>query len=225
MRRTVVLALIVPALALGLGACGGSSSDEGGQGSSSSSSSSTTGGGGTTDFAALAAKGRDAEVKVSYRNRDKDGTFTVAQHGGDSYVAFGNDAIYGVGGATITCQGSGSDAQCFALPGPADLATTVVQSFFGAYAGLVDRAGDASRAFGAVTTSTSSERIAGRDAECATVTVQGVDAAATVCLDQETGVLLRIGSGSDTDLITATSFAPATAADVTPPATPQTLGG
>jgi hypothetical protein len=224
MRRRMPLTATV-ILALALAACGGSSSSSSGGGSSTTS---TTGGTGeSAGFAELAAKGKDAQVKVSYRSRDRSGTFTIAQYRGDSFVSFGNDTIYGVGGATVTCQGTGADAQCFALPGPADVATTVVQSFFGAYAGLIDRGADLSDTFSSVTTSTSTETIAGRAAECATVEASafGGTGSATVCLDRSSGVLLRIGSGSGTDLITATSYAEATAADVTPPATPQTLGG
>jgi hypothetical protein len=227
MRRTLSIAATATTLALALAACGGSSSSKGGSGGGADRTTTTTAaasGGGA--FGELAAKAKDANVKVTYRSGGKDGELTIAQFDGDSFISFGNDAFYSVGGKSVTCQGTGADAQCFELPGNADLAGTIVQSFFGAYASVFDEVRSSSSALGSVRTSTSRETIAGRSAECATISAKalGQSGDVSVCLDAETGFLLRAG-GSGAGAIEATAFRSSTAADVTPPATPQGMPG
>lgn len=229
MRRTPLIAATATTLALALGACGGSSSSKGGSGGSARTTTTTAAASGDRAFGDLAAKAKDADVRVTYRSGGRDGDFTIAQFEGDSYLAFGNDAFYGVDGKSVTCQGTGADAQCFELPGNADLAGTIVESFFGSYAAILDGAASSSSVFGSVRTSTSRDTIAGRSAECATISgnALGRSTDVTVCLDAETGFLLRavVDDAKDSDGVEATSFRTSTAADVTPPATPQGIPG
>ena len=222
--------LLIPALALALAACGGSTASEGDElGSSRSTTTTAAPGGGS--FGVLAERGQRADVRINYRSAETDGALTLARYRGNTFVSFGNDAAYGVDGRTITCQGSGPDAQCFELPGNADLSGTILQSFFGAFAVLFDAVGDAGTRFPALDASTESATIAGRSADCAVLAADafGSSGSVRVCLDRETGALLRAGattgSGERLGLIEATSFAPATAADVMPPATPQPMPG
>lgn len=226
MRRTTTIA--VTSLILVLAACGGSSSKEGAGGSERTTTTTAAAASGGA-FGDLAAKAKDADVRVTYRSGGQGDEFTVAQYRGDSYLAFGNDAFYSVAGRSVTCQGTGADAQCFELPGNADLAGAIVQSFFGTYAALFDGLGSASSPLGSVRTATSRDTIAGRSAECATISAAALGRAtdATVCLDAETGFLLRAvaGDAGDSSGIEATSFRASTAADVTPPATPQGIPG
>ena len=227
MRRTTILA-VTTAAALAIAACGGSSSSKGDGGGSTSTTSASSGSGGAA-FSDLAEQAKDANVKATYTSGSSDDEFTIAQYEGDSYLAFGNDAFYSVGGKSYTCEGSGSEAQCFELPGNADLSQSIVQSFFGAYAGIFDGLQDSSSAFGSVRTTTKSTRIAGRDAQCATVSASalGQSGSVSVCLDEETGFLLRAGTsgGGDGRIIEATAFDDSTAADVAQPAEPQSLLG
>jgi len=221
---------LVPALLLVLAACGGSASsdaDDGGAARSTTTTAAPAGGG----FGALAARGREAEVRITYRSGGADGEFTVARYRGDTFVSFGNDATYGVDGATITCQGSGRDALCFELPGDTGLASAIVESFFGGFAVLFDAVDDAGSRFAVLEASTEPATIAGRDAECAVLSADAFwsSGSVRVCLDRQTGALLRsgaaTGSGEQLGLIEATSFRSATAEDVTPPASPQPMPG
>lgn len=228
MRRTTIIAATT--LAIALAACGGSSSSKGGSGGSERSTTSSAVASGGGEFGDLAAKAKDADVRVTYRSGGRDGDFTIAQFGGDSYIAFGNDAFYSVGGKSVTCQGTGADAQCFELPGNADIGGTIVQSFFGSYAAIFDGVRNESNAFGSVKVSSNSETIAGRAATCASyaASAAGQSGSVTLCLDRETGYVLRVGSSANGDSasqIEATSFRTSTAADVTPPATPQGIPG
>lgn len=227
MRRTTIF--VSTALAIALAACGGSSSSQGGSGGSERSTTTSAAASGGGAFGDLAAKAQDANVRVTYRSGGRDGDFTTARFEGDSYLAFGNDAFYSVDGKSVTCQGSGADAQCFELPGNADLAGAIVESFFGSYAAIFDSAESSSSVFGSVRTSTSRDTIAGRSAECATIAAEvlGRSTDVTVCLDAETGFLLRavVDDTKDSDGVEATSFRTSTAADVTPPATPQGIPG
>ncbi|MFM7617091.1 MAG: hypothetical protein ACKO72_06470 [Actinomycetes bacterium] len=227
MRRIRFVAIASVSLVV-LAACGGSSAKDGQErpGRSTTTSAAASGGGG---FGDLAARAEDADVAVTYRNGGQDGEFTIAQFEGDSYLSFGNDAFYRQDGRSITCSGRGADAACFELPGEVDLAGTIVASFFGTYAALFDGLRSASPAFGPVRTSTSSDTIAGRPAACATISAEvlGRSGDVTVCLDAETGFLLRAVAGDtrDSSGIEATSFRASTASDVTPPAAPQGIPG
>ncbi|MFM7061026.1 MAG: hypothetical protein ACKOZL_07565 [Actinomycetes bacterium] len=224
MRPIATLATVT---ALALAACGGSpSSDEGSDTSRVTTTTASTGGG---EFAELARRAGSADVRVTYRNGDGDEGFTIAQYDGDSSISFGGDAVYRVDEGSSTCSGAGATAQCFELLSNVDLAGTISQSFFGTYAALFDGLGSSSSPLGSVRTATSRDSIAGRAAECATVSaaVLGRSTDVTVCLDAETGFLLRAvtSDAGDSSGIEATSFRASTAADVTPPAPPQGIPG
>jgi hypothetical protein len=230
MRRTLTLTA-VSTLVLALAACGGSSSssDKGsGGGSDSSTTTTEQSGSGGSDFAALAAKGKNANIKASYKSGKSDEAITVAQYNGDSFYGQGGDGIYSVGGKSYTCSTSDGDAQCFELPGGGNAGASIVQGLFGAYAGIFDGASDGRSVFGSVDKSTSTETIAGRKADCVKVEAStfGQSGSVSVCIDHATGYVLRVATSADAESVfEATAFSESTADDVKLPAEPQAIPG
>lgn len=237
MRRITVAMLTV---CLGIGAlagCGGGS-DEGSKGSSGASAASGADGGDTggdtadNPLADLASKASDARIKVTYRTDEGD-EITIARDGTDrvSFTTDGN-TLYSVDGKTISCDGTGPDAECTELP-LGNLGGGLLTAFTAIFEGLTKLDSDI---YGGTLTD---ETIAGRSARCATFTASdfaplgglgGGDfdptAEAVICVDAETGILLRLGASSaesSKELLEATAVAEPTDADFEPPTTPQTL--
>ena len=234
MRRTLVITSVLLASTF-LAACGGSSSSSSGTSSNSSKSSgsgsSDSSSSGSSEIDKLVAKASKANVKVTYKSGGKSDEFTLIQHDGDSAFISGTSGIYTTGGKTVSCDGTGSDAQCVEMPGGENLAQSMTAGFFGVYSALF-KASETNNAFVHIGKSTSNETIAGRDAKCVTIdagVLGGGKGSATVCVDAETGILLRgnafSGSNDSKDGIEATSYAESTADDVKPPAAPQALPG
>ena len=230
MRRTLTLTA-TSILVLALAACGGSSSssDKGsGGGSDSSTTTTTKSGSGGSDFAALAAKGKDANIKASYKSGKSDEVITVAQYDGDSFYGQGGDGIYSVDGKTYSCSTSDGDAQCFEIPGGGNAGASIVQGLFGAYAGIFDGVSDSRSIFGSVDKSTSTETIAGRKADCVKVegSTLGQSGSVSVYIDHATGYVLRVATSADAgSVFEATEFSESTADDVKLPAEPQAIPG
>jgi hypothetical protein len=224
----LVIGLLAATLAVA--ACGSSSKS----GSSGSGSSTTVSGGNgsATDLAALAAKAKTSAFKVTYKTSDGD-TITLAQDGNGKESVVQGDHLYIVDGSTtIACDGTTASATCRDVGrGGKAAADALTASITGAY-----------RALATVNSSlfnghTSSETIAGRDATCVTVKASdlggifgtiagalGTDASFAICVDKETGALLKVsgGSGGDTtDVIIATEFGEPSDSDFQPPSTPQ----
>jgi hypothetical protein len=233
MRRVPALILtstLTGTLALGLAACGGSSNKSGsGAGGSDTTTTSGGGSGGSgNEISDLVKKAKSANVKVTYKTTGSDTTFQLAQYNGDSAMTTGDSTIITTGGKTYSCSGTGSDAKCSELPGGATLGNTLLSSFFGAYSLLFSAPDTLTGKLGFVNKSESTETIAGRNAKCATISAgvfTGVTGQLELCVDSETGILLKgqTTSGGKTSSIEATEFATSTADDVKLPATPTQI--
>ncbi len=233
-RSSVVVLLVAGVM---LGACGGSSSSKSGGGGAAPTTAKTPSNGtgsaqspggsspASDDLAALLSKAKTADVKVTYKSDSKSDTFTLVQHGSDSAFISGSSEVVTKGGATYSCSGiDGSTPQCLTTPGGQNVGQAMLSGFFGVYAAVVD--GTLSRVASQLTgvsTTTSSDTIAGRAAKCVTVSAAllGESGNITACIDAKTGVFLKgstdssAGSGGS---IEATSYADSTADDVKLPA-------
>jgi hypothetical protein len=223
------LVIGVLAATLALAACGSSSKS-----GSSGGDTTTTGSGSSsaTDIAALAKKAETASFKVTYKTSNGD-TITIAQDGqGKKSIVQGNNLFIVDGDTAVYCDGTTSSATCEdrgrAGKAAADAATATVTGAYRSLAALNSSLfnGD-----------TSSETIAGRDATCVTVKLAdmggilgsiadkiGADASGSMCVDKETGVLLKLSGGTGgnpTDVLVATEFGEPSDSDFVPPSTPK----
>lgn len=232
MRKHIAV-LALGALALTLAGCGDSDKPSGG--AFNTGPGDTGSGGGDSEISKLLAKTKAATYKVTYQSGDDD-PFTVAQDPPRFAYSSGDSATYVTAdGAAVSCSGSGSSETCTELPGSGDTYKTVLGTAFGAAGALfLSAAGTAIP--GLADIKTSDGKVAGRDAVCATIDGgilgalggEDVKGSYSVCVDQETGVMLELnsdnGAGSTTK-ITATNFGEPTDADFTPPVTPGTVPG
>ena len=219
----------VVAATLALAACGSSS-----KAGSSSSGTTTPASGGTGDLSSLVAKAKDSAFKVTYKTSDGE-TITIAQDGkGKQSVIQGNNLYIVDGSTAIFCDGTTSSAKCEdrgrAGKAAAEAATATITQAYRSLAALHSSLFNGH---------TSSDTIAGRDATCVTIKLSdmagifgaiadklGSDASGSMCVDNETGALLKLSGGSSdnpTDLIVATEFGEPSDSDFQPPSTPQSL--
>jgi hypothetical protein len=218
MRRIVAI-LAVSAIALA--ACGGSSS------SKSDSS------GNSDSFSKLFEQSRNATLKVTYSSTDENGTsgdeFTIAQDGPDKIAFVSGDSEVIVNGATATqCSNLQSEPQCTDYPGGVAAARTQITAATAALSAANTALTNAAKANGLGQSST--DRIAGRTAECVTITPGSGflgDLAKKLgggsyesCLDKDTGVVLKwqVQGGNQATGIIATKVEQPTAADFEAPA-------
>jgi hypothetical protein len=220
--------IVVVAATLALAACGSSSK------SGSSGTETTTTGGSSSDLATLAARAKTAAFKVTYETSN-DRTVTIAQDGKGKQSVREGDNLYIVDGTTaVYCDGTTSSATCEdrgrAGKAAADAITTSVMQAYRQLANL-----NSSLFNGR----THSDTIAGRDATCVTVKASdmagilgaiaekvGSNLSGSMCLDNETGVLLKLSGGSEdstTDVIVATEFGEPSDSDFQPPSTPKSV--
>jgi hypothetical protein len=231
MRKTMatVLGLV---LVVGLiGGCG-SDDDDGGDAGGTTAPTTTEGdGGGSNDFSEIVAKAKSANIRIVYQ-RDGEDSITIAQNGeGKSAYTSGDSTIFTDGDTTVSCEGTGDDAECKEIPfGGA--AASFLTTFTGLFTGLVNLP---ESVFGG---EVSSDTIAGRDASCITFGAgdfsplaalagaldDAIDGEATICVDDETGFLLKLETddgSSQKELFLATEVGEASESDVTPPVTPS----
>lgn len=222
----------VAVLATVLAACGGSSKKDARSGGSNGTgaASGDDSKSGNSDFDKLVAKAKDANVKISYKSGTSSDAFTIIQYHGDSGFVNGDSEYLTTGGKTYSCSSLKSTPECTAVPSVAGTnpAGSMMTAFFGAYAGLLQNTGSFHSLFGSVSSNTSSETIAGRDAKCVKVTgsALGQSGSYTVCVDKETGFLLKgetEANGAAASSIEATSYAESSADDVKLPAQPTTI--
>jgi len=227
MTRLPVTIAATSMLVLALGACGSSSSKSTGlnPGANGSPNANSGGGSGGGDLSSLVNKGKTADVKVTYKTGSDGSSVTIIQRGNDNVYTSGDTSVYNVGGKTITCQGTGSSATCTQLPSTGGSSRGLGGSVLTIYNQLIQAAADSPLI---KNIKTSSQTIAGRNAKCVTLT--GTLAAAagksgTVCIDAETGILLKVASNvnNEGDVLVATSVGTPSDSDFTPPAKPQTL--
>jgi hypothetical protein len=241
--RKVLVFLTIAALAAGmLAACGGDDDDSSGAASNNNDKSSTTKADddnsdttdsttGNAEYDALLKKAKTASYRVTYQNEDGDQQFTISQDPPKSaFVTDDGSRFVRDGDSAVSCDGSGSDAKCFKLPGGAAGIDQMMTGFFGAYAALL--ASDDTHGLGFDVSQTSDETIAGRNAKCAQIEpgklagAAGADGHVKYCVDSETGVLLLAeteGNG-ETSKIEATEFGDPEASDFEVPDDVTDLG-
>ena len=226
--RKIVAVLALSAVALT--ACGGSSSKSG----------SDSNGNKNDSFSQLYDKRKNATIKVTYENHDSDGTtgdaFTIAQDGPDKTAYTSGNSKTIVNGDTVTeCSNLDTTPDCQEVPGGASAAQAMIAGLTGVLS-LADSTITAAASAGGYG-DTSSETIAGRDADCVTITIGSAlgklgsladklgkldkDAGYQTCVDKETGVLLKWavqGNDNDKSELIATKVEQPTDADFEPPA-------
>ncbi len=219
--RRIVAVLAVSAIALA--ACGGSSSN----GKSGSNSS-----GDSDSFSKLFEQSRNATLKVTYSNTDENGTtgdtFTIAQDGPDKTALITGDSEVIVNGTTATqCSNLQSTPSCTDYPGGIAAARGQIAAATATLTAANAAITAAAKANGVGKSSTS--QIAGRTANCVTITPGGGivgDIAKRLgggsyesCLDKDTGVVLKwqVQGGSQAAGIIATKVEQPTDADFEPP--------
>jgi hypothetical protein len=218
--RKIVAVLALSAIALA--ACGGSS------GSKSDSSS-----GDSDSFSKLFEQSRNATLKVTYSGTDENGTtgdpFTVAQDGPDKSAFITGDSEIIVNGTTaIQCSNLQSDPTCSDYPGGVAAARSAIAAATAALTAANAAITGAAKSNGVGKSSTS--QIAGRTAECVTITPgSGIvgDLAKKLgggsyesCLDKDTGVVLKwqVQGGNRAAGVIATKVEQPTDADFEAPA-------
>jgi hypothetical protein len=210
-------------LVLALGACGSSSSKglnlPGATNKSGGSDNSKSSGNGS--FADLIGKAKTADIKISYKTSKNGDEFTLIQRGNDTVYISGDTSVYSVGGKSTTCQGTGSDAKCTSLPSTGSLGKGLGTGLLSSYSTLLSTLATSPLV---KDVKTSKETIAGRSAQCVTLTgaLAATGQSGTVCVDASTGILLSVKDDSGS-LFEATSVGEPSDSDFKLPATPQTI--
>jgi len=237
--------------ALMLAACGGGSSNKSGASGSGAQSTTTAGNGGTSGgsgdnsaLSDLAKQYAKAKIKITYTSSDSsDSTFTIAQDGnGKSAFTSGDSTFYTDGKSSISCQGTGSTADCTDLGSSlGGLGANIGSTFTATFAALAGVLGTLSGG------DKSSESIAGRDASCVTYKASDVvgklgglalfkgsvsssdydpNDSAKICVDKQSGFVLEVSGtkkGQPQSELTATAVSEPSDSDFTPPVTPKTV--
>lgn len=210
----------------GSGDSGDDGSGDGGSGDGDSGDGgSGDGGSGDGEFAELLERQSDAVIKVTY---DMDGEeMIVAQdHSKRATYSGSSVMITTEDGTVVSCDGvDGDDPTCTEMPeGFGDIAQ--LGTGLGFMTVLAEQLVQASSQFSGI--DTSSEEIAGRDAQCAQwdassflgMAAAGEDGSAEICIDDETGYLLKFetkGEGT-AQLIVAKKVEDPDDSDFEPPA-------
>jgi hypothetical protein len=231
MRRFLAsCSVVVIAIAL-LGACGGSESKNPASPGTNPGDTSP-GGSGSSDIAKLYADAAKQKFKITFSSGSGDST-TYAQDGnGKSVYTSGDTQTFVTATETVTCSTSSGKATCTQNPGGSTISPflgiyNAGKTYVSALAGYGDK---------------SSKTIAGRDAQCVTISGKSVaskagPAAAAIaaaikgsvgyCIDKSTGVLLEAtatdASGTNTSIFQVTKYEEPSASDFTPPATPSSV--
>ena len=234
MRRFVAtFSTVLIAIAV-LGACGGSESNSGlGASGTNASNNSSPGGSGSSDnFSKLYADAANKKFKVTFTTADGSAT-TYGQDGnGKSFWSSGDTQYFTSSTGSVTCSTSSGAPTCTQVPGNGT--TSPFLGFYNgakAYVGALASYGDKS-----------SKTIAGRDAQCVTISaasvagkggpaiaavVSGIKGSLKYCVDTQTGVLLEAvttdADGKNTTEFTVTKFEEPSDSDFTPPATASTI--
>ncbi|MDQ1508363.1 MAG: hypothetical protein QOG50_207 [Actinomycetota bacterium] len=227
MRRLVASCSIAVVAVAVLAACGGSgskrpASSDGKQPGTSEKKGDASG----RAFAKLYADAANRKFKITFTIGGKDEK-TYAQDGnGKSVYAAGDSQTFTSSAGSVVCTRASGTATCAPLPG-SDTTSP--------FAGYYTAGKKYIEALGGNVGDESSKTIAGRAAQCATISAQSVARAAgagvrpikgsaTYCIDKDTGVLLEIGStdasGDESTAFAVTKFEQPTDSELTPPATP-----
>ncbi len=183
----------------------------------------------SSDFAELANQGFASEARVTYElNQDGEETQTmVLSSDGEQTAWLMPDArmIARADGTSIFCDESGQQAQCFETGGEGQAGPMAGASPFFGLATAFQEGVESFPGF----SNTGSEEIAGRSATCGTFeptqfAAGGEDVGeATLCLDDETGVMLRYEARDPEGTVSsieAVEVGEPEASDFEPPAEP-----
>ncbi len=225
MRKLTIALFVAMFLIAG---CGGSSkktSVAGNNTGTTAKAGSTDTTAGNSDYDALVDKASKARIRVTYKTSgsgSEDSFLTISQDGNGKVAYFtdvGDSQVIADGDTYTSCSNVKTTPQCTQLTGTTGKAAT--SAFTGLFAGPLAAiaAAKGTGSFG----DTSSETIAGRDAQC--VSLDYLNVKWKSCADKETGILLKWegsagGSGSSFE---ATEAGDPKDSDFTPPATPETV--
>jgi outer membrane lipoprotein-sorting protein len=222
MRKFAVLAVLV---ALVAGACGGSGSsksdsasekkgsssqDDSGDGSSGDSSSDNAE---DAAFKKLLDEASKERIKVTYES-DGDNAFTISQDGEGKQAFFSDNSVYISDGDTVTtCDNLDREPSCQQLSGTLAKSALLPFTTILALAKTTIEGADRASGLGKST----SEDIAGRSADCVTISFGG---SFTACADKETGILLKweVKGGGEKSSLLATKVEEPSDSDFEPPA-------
>jgi hypothetical protein len=232
MRKVLAVSVGLLFMLGALASCGGSGSSKAKTDTKSGAST------GNDEFDQLLAKQDKARIRVTYQT-DSD-TFTVSQDGNGSVAYIDKDSKVIKNGNTVTsCSGLPDNPDCQSLTGDTANAALVP---FTAILTLAKTEIDAAKKAGGYGKETS-ETIAGRDADCVTITVgnalgnagkiigkisgANTDAGWKACADKQTGIMLlwtSVGTNdNNSGKIEATAVGDPQPDDFTTPSTtPQT---
>jgi hypothetical protein len=237
MRRFVAFWSVAVIGVAVLAGCSGSSSKTG-AGSSSGTNAAGKGGSSNGDLSQLVADASKQKYKVTYESGNNN-AFTYAQDGnGNSVFGEGDSLTFVSSGSTVSCDKSSGSWTCTQSP-------VSVGALANPFLGAVNQQKTYFSALGGHFGNTSDKTIAGRDAECITITPKDIAGkiggaladvtgknskfSGTYCVDKQTGVTLEISgtnaAGKRTTVVTVTKFETPAASDFTPPATPKKVPG
>ncbi len=189
------------------------------------------------DFAALVEGSEDARFRATYESTSGGETsqaFTISQDPPRRAMIFEGGRLIDDGEQVVMCDGSGGQGQCFVMPSTGGAAGTDVLGAafaapFLAYNTLLEEG------VPGVETTEGETEIAGRAATCATIDASGLaslggaeaEAASSVevCVDAETGILLRWGTPGTGDVFEAVEVGEPQESDFEVPSEPQELPG
>lgn len=232
MRRLVATGSVVLIAIVTLGACGGSEDESPSSSDRNPLNTAPDGSSSDSDFSKLYADMTKQKFKITFVNDDGEES-TYAQDGnGKSVFGTGDTQYFTSSSGSVSCTtSSGGKAECATVP--AGVATS---GFLRIYAGGRSLVGALSR-YG----DSSTDTIAGRDAECETFSAEtiadkappglsaiigAIKGSAAYCIDKETGVLLRFSSadesGKDRTEFEVTKFEEPADSEFEPPAEPST---
>jgi len=241
MRRFAAAVLVAVVAGAGLAACrGDDDSSSSGNTSSADQSTSPTSDAGSSDatappntegltpqLSAILDRQKDAVIKITYRH-GKD-TFTIAQDHDRKAITSGTSMSIVTPARSVDCTDLKTTPTCLQVP---EGVTSLVSLGLVFYDAVAQGIAGASEAYPPI--KTTNEKIAGRDAVCASGDAQtflggasssvGRVPSGTVraCVDTETGFLLSYtNTGSANDQLIATSVRKATDKDFEPPAPVQ----
>lgn len=217
-----------------LAACGSSSKPESGGGTNNNSTSAgNSNGSGSSDFSALLSDIGKQKFKVTWTDSG-DNEQTYAQDGqGNTVTIDGDNQVYGTPNATISCSKSGDQWTC--------TQTSITLGSNSGYVALSAAEKNYATALADKFGNTSTKTIAGRSADCFTITAKdfGVGSAVagalgaslkgalSYCNDHETGALLENTitdeDGQTSTQFLVTKFEQPSASDFQPPATPTVV--
>lgn len=232
MRRLVAFCSVAVVGVAARAGCSASSTT----GSGATATTSASGGGSSNrDLSKLVADAGKQKYKITYTSGDSNNSLTYAQDGtGNSVLGSGDVLTFVSKDATVSCDKSSGSWTCTqspvsvgALANPFLGALALQRTYFTALGGHLGN--------------TSDKTIAGRAAECVTISQKDIlgnvggavagalganlKGSATYCVDKQTGTTLEISgtdsSGKKSTILAVTKFETPAASDFTPPAPPK----